>query len=74
MVGAMKKDATKAAAGRIGGLVKTAKGFAVNAKSLAMAIRASAITRKKNSIERRKMIKMARDSGAIWEENRNGIK
>ena len=65
MVGAMKKDETKSAAGRIGGMVKTAKGFAVNAKARAKAIRASAATRKRKAKERRRLVELLVVGGSL---------
>ena len=59
------KPMTKAAAGRIGGLAKVAKGFAVNARAHVRAIRASAATRKAQAKKRRKLAAMLVASGAV---------
>lgn len=67
MVCAMKENQkmTKAAAGRIGGLAKVAKGFAVNAKAHAEAIRASAKVRKAAKAKRRALIAALVKSGVV---------
>jgi len=59
------KEETKVKAGRKGGLVKAAKGFARNPFALAKAIRASAITRRRKAKERRKLVAGLVASGAV---------
>lgn len=55
----------KADAGRIGGLAKVSKGFAINATAHVKAIRASARTRKKKAIEKRKLIEGLVNGGTL---------
>ena len=56
---------TKAEAGRIGGLARVAKGFAVNAKAHARAIRSSAKARKAAKAKRRALVAALVKSGVV---------